>query len=185
MSLPARAHHSEGPWLRQDFQRVWQPLSGADASRLALVWEHEELLKLNSTILAFLKDQVCPAASSRHLGRAPTLSSPWKPGNKSPFLFLPHADCQRHDVQSEWLTRPDDFGSGDLLTGAHAGMQAAQAAGKWFASMVAAGIVAAVALPMTALSATSLIDMQWNVVRPRMCNAASPSSPLAMAPHCK
>ena len=43
--------------------------------------------------------------------------------------------------------------------------QAAQAAGKWFLNMVAHSIVAAVSLPLTALSATSLIDMQWNVVR--------------------
>ena len=42
--------------------------------------------------------------------------------------------------------------------------QAAQAAGKWFLSMIAHGIVAALSLPLTALSATSLIDMQWNVV---------------------
>ena len=41
----------------QDFQRVWQALSAREAQRLALVWEHEELAKLNSSILAFLKDQ--------------------------------------------------------------------------------------------------------------------------------
>jgi hypothetical protein len=53
----------------------------------------------------------------------------------------------------------------DLLICADSCAQAAQAAGKWFLNMIAHGIVAALSLPLTALSATSLIDMQWNVVR--------------------
>ena len=41
----------------QDFQRVWQGLSSQDAQRLTLVWESQELIKLNFSIVTFLKDQ--------------------------------------------------------------------------------------------------------------------------------
>ena len=44
-------------------------------------------------------------------------------------------------------------------------MQAAQAAGKWLIEkFVVHGLVAAVALPMTLMSVSSLIDSQWTVV---------------------
>ncbi len=44
--------------------------------------------------------------------------------------------------------------------------QAAQAAGKWLIEkFVIHGLVAAVALPMTLMSVSSLIDSQWTVVR--------------------
>ena len=63
------------PVCMQDFQRVWRALSGREAQRLALVWESQELAKLNSSILAFLKDQACmpsaftlPLESKYHIG---------------------------------------------------------------------------------------------------------------------
>ena len=44
-------------------------------------------------------------------------------------------------------------------------MQAAQAAGKWLIEkFIIHGLVAAVALPMTMMSISSLIDSQWTVV---------------------
>ena len=47
-------------------------------------------------------------------------------------------------------------------------MQAAQAAGKWLVEkFIVHGLVAAVSLPMTLLSVSSLIDSQWTVVRSR------------------
>ena len=43
--------------------------------------------------------------------------------------------------------------------------QAAQAAGKWLIEkFIVHGLVAAVSLPMTLLSVSSLIDSQWTVV---------------------
>ena len=44
-------------------------------------------------------------------------------------------------------------------------MQAAQAAGKWLIEkFLVHGLVAAVALPMTLMSVSTLIDSQWTVV---------------------
>ena len=44
-------------------------------------------------------------------------------------------------------------------------VQAAQAAGKWLIEkFIVHGLVAAVALPMTLMSVSSLIDSQWTVV---------------------
>ena len=37
---------------------MWQALSARDAERLTLVWETQELLALNFSIVSFLKDQV-------------------------------------------------------------------------------------------------------------------------------
>ena len=47
----------------QDFQRVWQALGARDAERLTLVWETQELLALNFSIVTFLKDQVASISS--------------------------------------------------------------------------------------------------------------------------
>ena len=43
----------------QDFNRVWKGLKSIDCQRMSLVWETNELLALNSSIINFLKDQVC------------------------------------------------------------------------------------------------------------------------------
>ena len=43
----------------QDFTRVWKGLESVDCQRMSLVWETQELLALNSSIVSFLKDQVC------------------------------------------------------------------------------------------------------------------------------
>ena len=64
-------------------------------------------------------------------------------------------------------------GPAKKLRGASCIAQAAQAAGKWFLSMIAHGVMAALTLPLTALSATSLIDLQWNVVWPFCCSSSS------------
>ncbi|CAL5224218.1 g6865 [Coccomyxa viridis] len=86
----------------EDFTRVWRGLESIDCQRMSLVWETEELLALNKSIVSFLKDQ------------------------------------------------------------------AAQAAGKWLIEkFVIHGLVAAVALPMTLMSVSSLIDSQWTVVMNR------------------
>ena len=42
----------------QDFTRVWKGLESVDCQRMSLVWETQELLALNSSIVSFLKDQV-------------------------------------------------------------------------------------------------------------------------------
>ena len=42
----------------QDFTRVWRGLESMDCQRMSLVWETEELLALNKSIVSFLKDQV-------------------------------------------------------------------------------------------------------------------------------
>lgn len=42
----------------QDFTRVWRGLESIDCQRMSLVWETEELLALNKSIVSFLKDQV-------------------------------------------------------------------------------------------------------------------------------
>ena len=41
----------------QDFENVWRGLSAADTQRMALVWESQELLVLNKSIMTFIKDQ--------------------------------------------------------------------------------------------------------------------------------
>lgn len=46
-------------------------------------------------------------------------------------------------------------------------MQAAQAAAKWFAASVSAALMAAVALPLTILSATNFIDGAWGIALDR------------------
>lgn len=43
----------------QDFNRVWKGLESMDCQRMSLVWETDELLALNSSIISFLKDQAC------------------------------------------------------------------------------------------------------------------------------
>ena len=43
----------------QDFNKVWKGLESIDCQRMSLVWETNELLALNSSIVNFLKDQVC------------------------------------------------------------------------------------------------------------------------------
>lgn len=42
----------------QDFIRVWRGLESMDCQRMSLVWETQELLALNKSIVGFLKDQV-------------------------------------------------------------------------------------------------------------------------------
>ena len=46
---------------------MWQALGARDAERLTLVWETQELLALNFSIVTFLKDQVCLHAPHFHL----------------------------------------------------------------------------------------------------------------------
>jgi len=43
----------------QEFESVWRGVSAAESQRMALVWESEELLKLNQSIMKFIKDQAC------------------------------------------------------------------------------------------------------------------------------
>ena len=38
---------------------MWKGLQSIDCQRMSLVWETDELLALNSSIINFLKDQVC------------------------------------------------------------------------------------------------------------------------------
>ena len=38
---------------------MWKGLESIDCQRMSLVWETDELLALNSSIVSFLKDQVC------------------------------------------------------------------------------------------------------------------------------
>ena len=38
---------------------MWKGLSAADTQRMALVWESQELLALNKSIMTFIKDQEC------------------------------------------------------------------------------------------------------------------------------
>ena len=47
------------------------------------------------------------------------------------------------------------------------GLQAAQAAAKWFAASISAALMAAVALPLTILSATNFIDGAWGIALDR------------------
>ncbi len=42
---------------------LWRGVSDADTQRMALVWESEELLALNKSIMAFIKDQACTLSS--------------------------------------------------------------------------------------------------------------------------
>ena len=45
-------------------------------------------------------------------------------------------------------------------------LQAAQMAGKWFIEkFLVHGLIAAISLPMTIFSVSSIIDAQWSVVR--------------------
>ncbi|CAL8463668.1 g3202 [Coccomyxa elongata] len=86
----------------EEFVSLWRGVSDADTQRMALVWESQELLALNKSIMAFIKDQ------------------------------------------------------------------AAQMAGKWFIEkFLVHGLIAAISLPMTVLSVSSIIDAQWNVVSNR------------------
>ena len=178
----------------QDFQRVWQAQSGRDAERLTLVWEAKELLALNFSIVAFLKDQVSPQPTHH----SPLVTHPTWPSGRmlsvhscdvnscaartaharpelaAPTCMWPKKKRVDHNMECSLQNNnvtiasppPDGWESEITLPCALCFGQAAQAAGKWFLNAVAHGIMAALTLPLTALSATSLIDMQWNVVRP-------------------
>ena len=52
---------TEGCHPLQDFNRVWKGLEPWDCQRMSLVWETQELLALNSSIVTFLKDQARPS----------------------------------------------------------------------------------------------------------------------------
>ena len=52
---------AEGCHPLQDFNRVWKGLEPWDCQRMSLVWETQELLALNSSIVTFLKDQARPS----------------------------------------------------------------------------------------------------------------------------
>ena len=43
----------------QEFVSLWRGVSDADTQRMALLWESQELLALNRSIMAFIKDQAC------------------------------------------------------------------------------------------------------------------------------
>ena len=48
---------------------MWKDLESIDCQRMSLVWETKELLALNSSIINFLKDQVCSHISTYACGR--------------------------------------------------------------------------------------------------------------------
>lgn len=68
----------------QEFEGVWRRVSAAESQRMALVWESEELLKLNQSIMKFIKDQARRPLHHRLFshklvpGRMNTCFSPFK-----------------------------------------------------------------------------------------------------------
>lgn len=55
--IPGFSHGRFVDVALQDFEDVWRGLSAADTQRMALVWESQELLALNKSIMTFIKDQ--------------------------------------------------------------------------------------------------------------------------------